>query len=79
MAVIDQQAARGTLGLSQMFGGQLGLAEVLAPSPDAAKVLMDEPNEKGSRTEVFLCPDCYCQDINLAVLAEKITKEEGEE
>lgn len=77
VAVIDAHAANRTLGLTQFFGGTgagLQLAEAMGADADCVKIGSDvEPNLK---TFLFLCTSCYCADVNLAVLAEKIGPDE---
>jgi hypothetical protein len=78
-AIVSQQAARETLGLSQMFGGHLGLAEVMTSKPDAVSVAMDDKEHAELGVEIFLCNDCYCGEVNLAALAEKVEKNNKEQ
>lgn len=49
---IDPRAVDTTMGLSRMFGGALGLAEVMTSHPDATKEIAVLP-------EVFLCTSCF--------------------
>ena len=69
MAFLDRASASQVLGLSEMFGGHLALAEVFAPSPETVVVGMDrDPN---LMTEVFICQACFLdKHINLAILSE---------
>ncbi len=62
-------AANTTLGLNQMFRGNLALAEVFTSEPHPVKVAGDE--DPNLMTELLLCQDCYMSEVNLAVLAEK--------
>lgn len=63
-------AARQTLGLMEMFHGNLGLAEVFTPDPDAVKVVGDE--EKSLMTELLLCQNCRLMGkVDLVVLGER--------
>ncbi|MBP8055166.1 MAG: hypothetical protein KA314_04960 [Chloroflexi bacterium] len=77
LAVIKADAANATLGLMQMFRGNLGLAEAFSPQPNAITVAGDE--EPKLWTELFLCQDCYVGEVNLAMLAEVRNAAAGEE
>lgn len=58
------------LGLVQILGGSLELAEVMSPEPDVVKVFADENKALG--TELFLCQNCVLScDLNLAALIEQ--------
>jgi len=46
----------------------------MSPNPNAVLVAMDEKESADLSVEIFLCNDCYCGDINLAQLAEKVAK-----
>lgn len=73
LAFISQKATNQVLGLNQMFGGDaLGLAEVMAPDAEAVKIAGDEDSKL--MNEIFLCQICYMDDVNLALLVEKIVK-----
>lgn len=64
-------AARQTLGLMEMFHGNLRLAELFTPEPDAVRVAGDE--EKTLMTELLLCENCYLMGkVDLVVLSEKL-------
>lgn len=67
---LDKEAIDSTLGLSRMFGGAFGLAEVMSPNPELA-------NESGNPEELLLCADCIMtQEISIAgTLGEKAIKE----
>lgn len=45
-------------GLAQYFGGHLGLAEIMDPSPDKAVLVMGD-QEPELETTLFFCTDCY--------------------
>lgn len=62
-------SANTTLGLAQMFHGNLGLAEVFTSEPHPVKVAGDE--DPNLMTELLLCQDCYVGEVNLAALAER--------
>ena len=70
LAFVSPRAANQVLGLSQMFGGALGLAEAMSPEPEAVKIGMDE--DKTLMTEMLLCQECFMSNLNYAVLAEKV-------
>ena len=70
LAFVSPKAANQVLGLNQYFGGALGLAEAMAPEPDAVKIAMDE--DKTLMTEILLCQECFMSDLNYAILAEKV-------
>lgn len=55
--MLDPQATNQTLGLAQMFQGNLALAEVMGARPDeAVKIVADELGVDWDR--LFLCQDC---------------------
>lgn len=70
LALINADVANQTLGLTQMLGGSLALAEVFASGKDA--VIIAGEKDKTLLDEIYLCSDCYCGDVNLAMLAEKV-------
>lgn len=70
-------AANTTLGLNQMFRGNLALAEVFTSEPHPVKVAGDE--DPNLMTELFLCQNCYVGEVNLAMLAEKVEGENDAE
>ena len=73
-AVVKTQAVQEYAGLSLMLGSGR-LAEAMgAHQDDAVALLAEERDDAGKPngwTELFLCTDCWCCDVNLAVLAEK--------
>lgn len=68
MAVITQ-GANQTLGLAQYFGGNLALAETLSPEPSPVMLMGEEDQELW--TELLICQNCYTEELNLVVLAER--------
>lgn len=70
-------AANTTLGLNQMFHGNLALAEVFTSEPHPVKVAGDE--DLNLMTELFICQNCYVGEVNLAMLAEVRNAAAGEE
>lgn len=78
IAVFDPAAVNQTLGIHRMFGGKaLRLAEAMSPQPECVTVGSDKEPEL--ETLLLLCQSCYCDDINLAVLAEKVTDQHSGE
>lgn len=71
IAVFNANATNENLGLMRMLGGSLSLAEVMSSEPEAVKIGGEE--DKQLWTEIILCQNCYCSDMNLAVLAEQIS------
>lgn len=71
LAIIDAREANNTLGLTQMFGGALGLAEAMSPTPNAVKIA----GEHDARLwdTLFLCRDCVLlkEDLDLGQLLAK--------
>lgn len=57
-ALVSPRSAREVLGVSAIFGGALGLAEVMAPDADGAVVVLGD-REPALTTELLLCMDCY--------------------
>lgn len=49
--MLDTRAANQVLGLTQIFGGALGLAEAMAPVDDVTIKLQEE--------ETAVCQDCF--------------------
>ena len=72
------QSVREYMGVGTMLGSTR-LAEVMgAHQDDVLELLADQKNEDGNRhgwNEIYLCTDCWCSDINIAVLVEKRTRE----
>ena len=69
LAIINPQSANATLGLTQMFGGHLALAEAMSPDADAVKIAGEFNKELW--TELRLCTACYMSDLNIAEIAER--------
>lgn len=57
LCAVDRQAANETLGLAQMFQGNLALAEVMGAQPDNAVVVQGDKQPDAWST-IFLCMDC---------------------
>jgi len=78
LAVVKVQAVREYVGLGTMLGSSQ-LAEVMgAHQDDVLELLADQKDEDGNRHgwgEIYLCTDCWCNDVNIAVLVEKRTRE----
>lgn len=72
IAVFNANATNENLGLMQMFQGSLVLAETMSSQPDAVKIGGEE--DKKLWTEIYLCQHCYIDNVNLAVLGEKVEK-----
>lgn len=70
LAVIDYRAINENLGLMQMLGGSVSLAEVMTSQPEVVTVTGDE--DKSLQTEVYICTDCFLHGVNLALLQERI-------
>lgn len=69
-AVVSQKANQ-VMGLAQYFNGDLGLAEVMAPEPDKAVLVLGDEN-KELLTELFLCMECAVTPRkSVAILVEK--------
>lgn len=70
LAAINTTAANQTLGLRQMFGGNMALAEAFSPSEPVMQVEGD--------TEIRLCIQCYCGEQCVGALVEQrnIAREE---
>jgi hypothetical protein len=63
------------LGLAQMFGGSLALAEVMSDEQSPIKLL----SENGANPDkALLCFACYCKPIHLASLAERLADRRNE-
>lgn len=77
-AMLNPQATREVMGLTQFFGGSaVGLAEVFAPNPDAVTVIGDK--EPALTTELFLCEKCaYSGKTNLPGLIERRNEAKAE-
>lgn len=56
LAMLKPQATNQVLGLVQMFGGSLALAEAMSPDAEAALVMGDE--DRTLRTRLVLCTEC---------------------
>lgn len=77
LAVVKVQAVREYIGLGAMLGST-GLAEVMgAHQDDVLELMADQKDEDGNPhgwNEIYLCIECWCSDVNLAVLVEKRTR-----
>ena len=68
-AMINPRAGNQVLGMMQMLGGNLALAETIAPEPDCVLVMGDK--EPALMTELNLCQGCFMEGgIDLALLME---------
>jgi len=76
IAVFNADATNQNLGLMKMFRGSLALAETMSSQPEIVKIGGDE--DKQLWVEIYLCQNCYIGDVNLALLAEKIGKQDEE-
>ena len=74
-AVIDRQAFNTTMGLNQMFGGAMDLAEVMSPDPEIVKIVGDQRGQKWN--QYLLCLDCYSHK-SLAELAGLMEEKGGD-
>lgn len=74
IALFKPQATNEVLGLTQIFQGALGLAEVFAPDDDAVIVAMDDKEYRELMHEFFICSDCYMKPIDLPLLVERKAK-----
>lgn len=73
-AMLKPQAANGVLGLCQMFGGSLALAEAMAPEPDCVLVMGDK--EPSLMTEINVCQQCFLmKPLDMAILMESAREE----
>lgn len=69
-AMVSQKANQ-VMGLAQIFNGCLGLAEVMAPEPDEAVLILGD-KEPQLMTELLLCMECATKGSNgVAILVEK--------
>ena len=67
--MVNPQAGNQVLGLTQMFGGNLALAEVMAPDSDCVLIMGDK--EPSLMTEMHICQECVLMKaIELAILME---------
>ena len=77
LAVVKVQSVREYMGLGTMLGSPR-LAEVMgAHQDDVVGLMADQTDEGGKRNgwdEIYLCIDCRCGDVNIAVLIEKRTR-----
>jgi hypothetical protein len=75
MAMFKPQAVNTTMGLMQMFGGNLALAEVMSSQPDAVTVMGDENPEL--MTEIIICQECLLgKPLDMALLLDKVQTNE---
>lgn len=69
LAIFNPHETNQVLGMSQYFGGALGLAEVMSPQAEVVKIAGDE--QEGLWEEIFVCMDCFCKGFNIAHTIEK--------
>lgn len=68
-AMLNPRAANQTLGLMQMFGGNLALAEIMSPEPDCVLVMGDK--EPSLMTEINICQNCFLmKPLHMGLLME---------
>jgi hypothetical protein len=79
IALINPGEGNAVLGMMQMFGGSLKLAEAMAPRADCVKVAMDDPEHKELMTELFICSRCLLKPLLLPLLSEKRQHKESDE
>lgn len=78
IALVKPQAFNQVAGLTQMFGGALGLAEVMAPDAEAVAILCDQPDAPKA-AEIHICFECYTRKFgNLCGLFEAAERGDGE-
>lgn len=83
LAMVDQRAASGVLGVTQIVSGggaptlaALRVAEALAPDAEGfVKVLSDEDPRLG--TEIIVCQECFLNKGDLAMWVEKANGRES--
>lgn len=74
-AMLKPNAANTVLGLRQMFGGSIALAEAMAPEPDCVLVMGDQ--EPLLMDEIHVCQACFLEkSLDMPVLMES-TREDG--
>ena len=68
-AMLKPQATNQVMGLMQMFGGNLAVAEAMAPDTDCVMVMGDE--EPSLMTEINICQNCFLHgSLDLVILTE---------
>lgn len=68
LAIIAPRPANEILGLTQIFGGNLRLAEAMSPDDNAIKLAGE--HDPALWTELFICSACYLQPLMIPMLAE---------
>jgi hypothetical protein len=77
LAMFSQQAANEVLGMAQVYGGALTLAEAMVPQPEVVKVLGEV--DPLLWVEIRLCQKCFLHGgLNLAELWEQVNNRPGE-
>lgn len=72
-AMLNPRAANETLGLMQMFGGNLALAEVMGSRPDCVMIMGDA--EPSLMTELHICQECFLmKPLDMGILLEKANR-----
>lgn len=72
IVMVKAQAANQMLGLTQMMGGSLALAEAMGPEPDCVTVGGDHDPELF--THLLMCQDCFMKPVRLAEVVEHRAK-----
>ena len=70
-AMFNPANVNGVLGLMHIWGNNaraLGLAETMVAGADEAVEVLDEPE---ATITLFICNECFLQEINLAAIEEK--------
>jgi hypothetical protein len=58
-AFLNAGAVNRTLGLAQMLGGAMGVAEAMSPDAARAVVILEDEPGSGGWTDLHVCMDCY--------------------
>ena len=72
LVMFNPQETNQVLGMTQYFGGALGLAEAMAPEADVVKIAGDEQERLWDK--IFICMDCFCKGFNIAQIIEKVNE-----
>lgn len=69
IVMVNARTANQMLGLTQMLGGSLALAEAMGAEPDC--VVVGGEFDPELFTHLLMCQDCFIKPIGLAAIVER--------
>ena len=69
---VNPQKANQVLGLTQMFQGHIGLAEMFAPHAEEVITITDREEFPELSTLLFVCTECFSRPLEVAIALERM-------